>query len=39
MYFDSGSTFVTGINDPDNFVVRSSTGLVLDSSGVLSNVH
>lgn len=39
MYFDTGSTFVSGINDPNNFVVRSSTGLVLSSSGILSNVH
>jgi hypothetical protein len=38
MYFDTGSTFISGINDPDNFVVKSSTGLVLDSTEILSNV-
>jgi hypothetical protein len=39
MYFDTGSTFVGGITDPDKFVVKTSTGVVIDSNTVLSNVH
>lgn len=38
MYFDTGSTFVTGISDPASFVVKSSTGVIISSSGVLSNI-
>jgi len=32
MYFGSGSTFVTGINNPSQFIVKSSTGAVIDGS-------
>ncbi|MDD4530315.1 MAG: S-layer homology domain-containing protein [Candidatus Gracilibacteria bacterium] len=39
MYFDTGSTFVAGLNNPSNFVVKSNTETVIDSSTVLSNIH
>lgn len=38
MYFDTGSTFVTGVNDPSQFIVRSSTGEIIDGNTVLSNI-
>ena len=38
MYFDTGSIFITSINDPASFVVRTSTGLTIDGSSVLSNI-
>ena len=38
MYFDTGSSFILGINDPASFVVKTSTGMIIDSSDVLSNI-
>lgn len=38
MYFDTGSTFVMGINDPASFSVKTSTGVIINSSDVLSNI-
>lgn len=39
MYFDTGSTFTDDITTPEDFVVKTNTGRVLNSSDVLSNVH
>lgn len=39
MNFATGSTFVTGISDPSGFVVRSSTGALIDANDVLSGIH
>nr|MDD3720499.1 DUF5011 domain-containing protein [Candidatus Gracilibacteria bacterium] len=39
MYFNTGSTFITSISNPESFVVKTSTGQLLDSSGILSNIH
>ncbi len=39
MYFNTWSTFIAWINNPDSFVVRSSTGQIIDASWILSNIH